>query len=84
MDVYKSINKMNPYAVKDRAHVLVYMYNPYKLKILVWCHNNTNNIKLNTSKKGSLHLYEGSLFQIWLLYGDIIYTDVCGISSSTF
>ncbi len=40
--------------------------------------------KINTSKKESLHLYEGSSFQIWLLYGDIIATDVCGFFSSTF
>ncbi len=37
--------------------------------------------EINTWKRESLHLYEGSQFQIWLLYGNIIDTDVCGISA---
>ena len=45
--------------------------------------NDKHSSIINTSKKENPHLYEGSQFQIWLLYGDIIDTDVCGIFSST-
>ena len=31
---------------------------------------------INTSKKESPHLYKGPEFSIWILYGDIISTDL--------
>ncbi len=55
----------------------------HKQRKIYSCRNDNNTIAY-TSKKQSPYLYEGSQFQIWLLYGDIIDTNVCAIFSSTF